>query len=121
MRFSIQRVQGYRPGYPGGTADRQGKHTRWQRLWAVLLGMLVALWGVGCGDDEPKVILTDGDDATEQEAEADGTEGEEAWDDPWEDIAGGMEPIDGDADPEPEIDEEEYILDGDMAMYRVAK
>ena len=122
MRFSIRPVQKYEAGYPGGKTPEKGKRVGWQQLSALFAGMLVALWGGGCTEDDP-TILTGGDEdsVTEQEAEADALDADESFDDPWEDIAGGFEPTDGDADPEPEIDEEEYVLDGDIAMYRVAK
>lgn len=121
MQFTIKPVRQYQAGYPGGARRSKGRRLRWRHIGVLAAAALAALWG-GCGDDGP-TILGPGDEdvVTEQEADADAIDNEEQYDDPWEDIAGGMEPIDGDADPQPEIDEEEYVLDGDMAAYRTVK
>ena len=123
MHFSIKPVRRYRAGYPGGAGRTKHRRFRLRYIGVLAAAALAALWG-GCGDDGPTIVGPgDEDAAAEQQAdaEADAVDSNEYYDDPWEDIAGGMEPIDGDTDPEPEIDEEEYVMDGGMAVYRTVK
>ena len=70
-------------------------------------------WDVLEGDNHPM----DPDPPMETEDDTDDTV--DQWDDAWEQP--DKPRPDGDDDMEPELEEEEYVLDGDMAAYRCTK